>query len=67
MYSYSETISHFPAPGVVMSTIVAANSSVQSYLVVLDAKTFQEVARANLPSEKKVSLTFHGIFTDKKF
>ncbi|KAK3763666.1 hypothetical protein RRG08_051188 [Elysia crispata] len=53
--------------GVVMSTIVAANSSVQSYLVVLDAKTFQEVARANLPSEKKVSLTFHGIFTDKKF
>ncbi|KAK3763667.1 hypothetical protein RRG08_051189 [Elysia crispata] len=52
--------------GVVLSTIVAANSTVQSYLVVLDAKTFQEVARANLPLEQKMSFTFHGIFTDKE-
>ncbi|GFR91763.1 beta,beta-carotene 9',10'-oxygenase [Elysia marginata] len=53
--------------GVILATIVAANSGAQSYLVVLDATSFKELARANLPSEKKMSFTFHGIFSDKKF
>ncbi|RUS90529.1 hypothetical protein EGW08_001706 [Elysia chlorotica] len=53
--------------GVILSTITAVNSSVQSYLVVLDASTFEEIARASLPIDRKVSVTFHGIFTDKKF
>ncbi|KAK3770940.1 hypothetical protein RRG08_032874 [Elysia crispata] len=52
--------------GVILSTIIAANASVQSYMVVLDASTFEEIARASLPSDIKMSLTFHGIFTDKK-
>ncbi|GFO04849.1 beta,beta-carotene 15,15'-monooxygenase [Plakobranchus ocellatus] len=51
--------------GVVVSTIIACNSSVPSYLVLLDASTFKEIGRASLPSEMKMSYTFHGIFTDK--
>ncbi|KAK3770943.1 hypothetical protein RRG08_032877 [Elysia crispata] len=52
--------------GVILSTIIALNSSVQSFMVVLDASTFEELARASLPPEIKMSFTFHGIFTDKK-
>ncbi|GFO41127.1 retinoid isomerohydrolase, partial [Plakobranchus ocellatus] len=51
--------------GVVLSTMIAFNSSVQSYLVILDAITFTEIARASLPSEMKMTFTFHGMFSDK--
>ncbi|GFO46018.1 beta-carotene oxygenase 2a, partial [Plakobranchus ocellatus] len=53
--------------GVVVSTLVADSPDAQSFLVVLDAETFQEVGRASLPHEVKMSLTFHGNFTSKVF
>jgi carotenoid cleavage dioxygenase-like enzyme len=36
------------------------------FLIVLDAKTLKEVARAELPEEVKATFTFHGFFADKK-
>ncbi|GFO41133.1 beta,beta-carotene 15,15'-monooxygenase [Plakobranchus ocellatus] len=53
--------------GVVVSTLVADSPDAQSFLVVLDAESFQEVGRASLPHEVKMSLTFHGNFTSKVF
>ncbi|XP_033097800.1 beta,beta-carotene 15,15'-dioxygenase-like [Anneissia japonica] len=60
-----------PAPGsveeddgVVMSCIV--NSQHRSaFLLVLDAKTFQEVGRAQLPNNIECGLTFHGHFDQR--
>ena len=35
-------------------------------LVVLDAKTFEEIGRAELPENVKATYTFHGFFSDNK-
>ncbi|GFO46010.1 beta,beta-carotene 15,15'-monooxygenase [Plakobranchus ocellatus] len=53
--------------GVVVSTLIADSPDAQSFLVVLDAETFEEVGRASLPHEVKMNFTFHGNFTDKIF
>ncbi|RUS87640.1 hypothetical protein EGW08_004625 [Elysia chlorotica] len=53
--------------GVIVSTLVANNNDVQSSLVILDAKSFQELSRASLPEDIKMSFTFHGNFTNKTF
>lgn len=49
--------------GVVLS-LVSNPSAGNSYLLLLDAKTFQETARAELP--KVVSFGLHGLFMEEK-
>ncbi|GFR99887.1 beta,beta-carotene 15,15'-monooxygenase, partial [Elysia marginata] len=53
--------------GVILSTVMACHAGVQSYLLVLDAASFQEIGRASLPGETKMGLAFHSMFTNKKF
>ncbi|CAL1527258.1 unnamed protein product [Lymnaea stagnalis] len=48
--------------GVILSAILAQTSDQSSYLVVLDASSFKEVARATLPSDIKINFSFHGDF-----
>ena len=36
------------------------------FLIVLDAKTLEEIGRAELPENVKATYTFHGFFTDNK-
>ncbi|XP_012945219.1 beta,beta-carotene 15,15'-dioxygenase [Aplysia californica] len=51
--------------GVVMCTILANTTDYSSYLVILDAHSFKEIARASVPSDMKMSLTFHGFFSQR--
>ncbi|GFR79009.1 beta,beta-carotene 9',10'-oxygenase-like [Elysia marginata] len=53
--------------GVILATLVAESNDVQSALVILDAETFKEVARASVPQDVKMSFTFHGTFTNRTF
>lgn len=53
--------------GVVLSTVMACHAGVQSFLLILDASTFQEIGRASLPAETKMGLAFHSMFTAKTF
>lgn len=48
--------------GVILSPILAQTSDVSSYLVVLDASSFKEIARAILPPDIKINFSFHGDF-----
>lgn len=50
-------------PGVLLSSVITFNEEGQRYqfLIILDAKTMTEVARAELP-EVSVPKTFHGSF-----
>ncbi|GFO41128.1 beta,beta-carotene 15,15'-monooxygenase [Plakobranchus ocellatus] len=51
--------------GVILCNLVANTPDDHSSLVVLDAETFQEIGRATLPKEVRMSYTFHGNFTNK--
>ncbi|GFO46013.1 beta,beta-carotene 15,15'-monooxygenase [Plakobranchus ocellatus] len=51
--------------GVVLCGLVANTPDVHSSMVVLDAETFQEIGRATLPKEIRMSYAFHGNFTEK--
>ncbi|RUS71153.1 hypothetical protein EGW08_021079 [Elysia chlorotica] len=53
--------------GVVLSQVIASRAGVPSFLLVLDAATFQEIGRATLPDDMKMGLAFHSMFTDKTF
>ncbi|KAH9515585.1 Beta,beta-carotene 9',10'-oxygenase [Bulinus truncatus] len=48
--------------GVVLSPVLCETLDEPSFLLVLDAKSFQEVARAYIPDNVKMSMTFHGTF-----
>ncbi|KAF6728846.1 Beta,beta-carotene 9',10'-oxygenase [Oryzias melastigma] len=47
--------------GVILSVVLTPSQDKGSFLLVLDAKTFQEVGRANVPVN--IPYGFHGIFT----
>ncbi|GFN95246.1 beta,beta-carotene 15,15'-dioxygenase [Plakobranchus ocellatus] len=51
--------------GVVLCSVIACHSGAESYLLVLDAASFQEIGRASLPAEIKMGMVFHAMFTDK--
>ncbi|XP_078479055.1 beta,beta-carotene 15,15'-dioxygenase-like, partial [Lampetra planeri] len=46
--------------GVVLSSVISPDPGVSSFLLVLDAKSFQEVARASIPTS--VHMDLHGLF-----
>ncbi|XP_055863756.1 beta,beta-carotene 15,15'-dioxygenase-like isoform X2 [Biomphalaria glabrata] len=48
--------------GVILCPIVASSVPHESYLLVLDATTMCEVARATLSAETKMNYSFHGLF-----
>ena len=48
--------------GVVLVWVLAKEND---YLSILDAKNMKEIARANLPSEIKGAMTFHGFFSSE--
>ncbi|XP_055864896.1 carotenoid isomerooxygenase-like [Biomphalaria glabrata] len=50
--------------GVVMSPVLCETLEEPSFLLILDAKSFTELARAYIPRDVKMSMTFHGTFSD---
>lgn len=52
--------------GVVLCPVLAETTQNSSYLVILDAATFKEIARASVPAEMKMSFTSHGFFGQNK-
>ena len=52
--------------GVILAPMMAHEPGQRSALVVLNAKTFSEVARAYSPSDVKVPFSFHGEFDPAK-
>lgn len=54
------SIVFFPYPGVILSSIVSADPSISPFMLVLDAKTFEEIARASIPTT--VHMDLHGLF-----
>lgn len=52
--------------GVVLSPVVSELPNTPSFLLVLDAMTFKEIARAIAPCDVKMALSFHGSFLPAK-
>ncbi|KAH9495081.1 Beta,beta-carotene 15,15'-monooxygenase [Bulinus truncatus] len=48
--------------GVVLCPVVSSSAEHSSFLLVLDARTMEEVARATTPAELKMNYSFHGLF-----
>jgi len=48
--------------GVILCPIISSNGDKSSFMLVLDAATFKELGRANIPQGVKVPYTFHGLF-----
>lgn len=48
--------------GVILSTVVDVDPDKQDFLLVLDAKTFTEIARAYVPKHVRVPFSFHGSY-----
>lgn len=46
--------------GVILCSVVSSDPAVSPFMLVLDAKTFTEVARASIPAS--VHLDLHGLF-----
>ena len=46
--------------------LVMVLSDKYDYLSILDAKSLEEIAKAELPSESRASMTFHGFFADNR-
>lgn len=46
--------------GVVLSSVISTDPNISPFLLVLDAKTFAEIARASIPAS--VHLDLHGLF-----
>ncbi|CAG5135518.1 unnamed protein product, partial [Candidula unifasciata] len=53
--------------GVVLCPILANTTKDSSFLLVLDASSFTEIAKASTPADLKMNVTFHGIFVNKVF
>ncbi|XP_059143585.1 beta,beta-carotene 15,15'-dioxygenase-like [Physella acuta] len=53
--------------GVVLCPILAGTTDHSSYLLVLDAQSFEELARATVPPQLKMNFSFHGRFVNKVF
>lgn len=56
----SETIKVSPSAGVVLSVVINSNPGQKCYIVVIDGRTFKEVARAYTAAELHKDV--HGIF-----
>ncbi|KAK6177601.1 hypothetical protein SNE40_015669 [Patella caerulea] len=48
--------------GVLLAPVIANKPGTESYLLILDAETLTELARATLPAKDIMTLTFHGFF-----
>ena len=51
----------FVTTGVLVSTVISSETQ-RAFLLVLDAKTLDEIARANIPETMSCPITFHGGF-----
>ncbi len=49
--------------GVILAPVLSPEDDMASFLVILDAGSFTEIARATLPEGVKCPMTFHGIFS----
>lgn len=52
--------------GVILSPILSNRADQSSYLLILDAGTFTEMARAKTSVGVQMSLSFHGCYTQQK-
>ena len=48
--------------GVILSAVLSRAEETKGYLLILDAKSFKEIARANYESNAPLTNDFHGIF-----
>lgn len=47
-------------PGVILSSVISSDPGVSPFMLVLDAKTMEELARATIPTTVHIDL--HGLF-----
>ena len=50
--------------GVVLSSVLSSSDERQGFLLVLEAKTFTELARARFQTKSSIPGTFHGLFVN---
>ena len=57
-------IEFFPilAKGVILSSVYSGTNENEGFLLILDAKTFSEIARAKFQSPSALTETFDGLF-----
>jgi len=48
--------------GVILSLVLSELDETKAYLLVLDAKSFKEIARASFQTKSSIPGDFHGIF-----
>lgn len=51
--------------GVVLSAVLTEKDEKQGFLLILDGKSFTEIARAEFRTPSAITTDFHGIFWDK--
>ena len=51
--------------GIVLSLVNSEVVETDLFLLVLDAKTFRELARAHVSTPSSIPAGFHGVFIDK--
>lgn len=56
----SDLCSVCPPTGVILSSVISPDPSVSPFLLILNAKTFEEIARASIPAP--VHMDLHGLF-----
>jgi Retinal pigment epithelial membrane protein len=52
--------------GLLLAPVSSCAEERPSFLVIIDARTFQEVGRAELPSDICMPFSFHGLFLPVK-
>ncbi|CAG5131108.1 unnamed protein product [Candidula unifasciata] len=49
--------------GIILSPVLCETLDERSFLLILDARSFTEIARAYIPENVQMSMTFHGTYT----
>ena len=63
--SSNQTFLYINILGVILSPILSLDDDVKTALLILNAKTMTEIARAEVPTGVLVPFTFHGLFSNK--
>ena len=50
----------------ILSPVLGSQDGEACYLLILDATTFQELARARTPAQVKMPVTFHGTYVSRE-
>ena len=52
--------------GVILSAVLSEDDETKAFLLLLDAKSFKEIARASFETPSAITGDFHGLFITNK-